>query len=147
MKLNSVQRMLERARNSESLQGMQLTEANAFRRAPFPLTKPWVCFSSGEESGSCLLGDKCGVLTEEKLFVSVSVGEDIGGEGCRETAGRVCMEIMRLDEEIRIISVSVGKPVYDSTRCCWRTELCFGLRPARVCGGEMGEGCCSTDKK
>lgn len=128
--------MLERAKERGSLSDIVFRLGGSGRKLPFPLDKVYVSLESTAEEGELLLGDDDGLCTKESLTASVLVSERESAEKCREYAKRVCMELMRLDSDKRIISVAAGKCVYDEAAAGRRTVIVFGLRPVRRSGGD-----------
>ncbi len=128
--------MMNRAKESQKLYGMEIVDENNNKKIPFPLTKPFVSFGTEIEEGGFLVGCEDGILTAETMTVNIAVGEKEGAENCRKYAEQLCMELTALDNDKRIISLSAGKCVFDESVLCYRISIRFGLREICRYGGE-----------
>ena len=102
---------------------------------PFPLGKVCVRVSVEEEQVDFLLGDEDGVYAEQ-LDLCVMTDEVSGSEQCREQARKICTELIMLDTEKMILSVSAGKCRINENALAYEIVVCFRLRPVRKNGGE-----------
>ena len=128
--------MIKRAKESDKLSDMRIVDENNNNKIPFPLTKPFVSFGMESQEGGFTVGCEDGLLMEESMTVNIAVGENEGADNCRKYAERICVELTALDSDKRIISLSVGKCIFDESVLCYRISIRIGLREVCSHGGE-----------
>lgn len=116
----------QRALHCESLAHIKPVLERNFAAADFPIEKPYVSFGTEYVKGEFLLGNDS-PLMEESMTVTVSVSDKTDGEYCRALAKEVCLAVVGLDEEKRIISINAGECRYDPVRCAYSIIMKFGI--------------------
>lgn len=137
--LSNAQILLERVKACQDMSDIRFLAANSGCMSAYPPDKPYVSFCDGEAKGEFLLGDASGTIMEEKVNISILTAEKHGAVYCRRCAERVCVRLMELDEESRIISVAAGEAHFDEASGGWRISISLGLRQQRVSGGDESE--------
>lgn len=130
--------IFEKVKSSNTFSDFDVSKANEHRSVKYPITKPYITLGADNvKSDIFLLGMKDYNIFSESIFVSVTTGEESGRNFCERTAKDICLEILRLDSEKRINSVSVGKCAYDKNIFGYRTVMIFGLSERAIdLGGE-----------
>lgn len=118
--------MYQRAMRSESLEHIIPVLERSGKETDFPINKPYVSFGTEYEQGEYLLGSDS-PLMKEIMTVTVSAADTTDGEYCRALAKEVCMNVVNLDEDKRIISINAGNCRYDAARCAYTISMKFGL--------------------
>ncbi len=118
--------MYLRAKQSESFAHViPVLERNS-TVTDFPIEKPYVSFGIESEEGEFLLGNDTPVV-REVMTVTVSVSDESSGEYCRALAKEICMYVVGLDEEKRIISISSGGCRHEPALGAYTIKMSFGI--------------------
>lgn len=131
--------MYERARAGnvfDDFDTMECVLEDHWEKLPYPPEINYLAFGTVQEEGDFLLGDQTEPQIRETMIVSLLTPEELNGEYCRECAKDVCMKLIELDTDKRILSVSAGKCEYERALGGYCITMKFGLREAKRNGGD-----------
>lgn len=135
---NFIDNLFDKAQNDSAFADFELVRAYESKSVKYPIKKPYVTFGTeSSRTDTVLLGaENCKVFSET-VIITVATDEKNGCTFCQESAKNVCAELMRLDSDKMITSVSVEKTVYDEKIFGYRTAVKFELSETAIFfGGE-----------
>ncbi len=120
--------IFEKAQNDSFFDDLELIKAYEYKTADYPIKSACITFcASDSDSDIALTGSGDYAVFSESISVTVASDERRGADFCRQTARDVCLEIMKLDTDKSIISVSTEGCEYDKNILGYRITINFGL--------------------
>lgn len=124
-----IDEIYESARHCDALSEFCIIKAYSFTEVTFPVRKPVVSFGSEKtDRMNFLIGADLLESGTERLSVSVLTDEKSGADYCQECSEIVCTQILKLDTDKMIVSVSADRCTFDSNLLAYRIYMSFGLR-------------------
>lgn len=134
--MNYIECLMDRAANSDKFDNTEISGSGSEQVIPVPPRKVYAVFSSEKENADFIIGDDNG-LYSETLCVRVITAENEGSQKCKAEARKICLDLLELDLEKRIISVAAGECKYNEDYLAYEMCIHFGMRTERRYGGEQ----------